>query len=85
LDFFNPVIPSSAAPVGDGTVLLKRLERLWRSFGFGLFLSIIGIGGSLLAVTVFPLIVLVVRDPLARQRRIQSVIRAAFKIYPDYA
>ena len=61
--------------------MLDRLDRLWRGFGTGLFLAVIGIGGSLLALTVFPLIVLVVRAPLARQRRIQAVIRASFKLY----
>ncbi|WP_161539689.1 lysophospholipid acyltransferase family protein [Paramagnetospirillum kuznetsovii] len=62
-------------------MLLERLDRGWRCLGTGLFLAVIGLGGSFLALTVFPVIVLFVRDPLARQRRIQSVIRASFKLY----
>ena len=60
---------------------LKRLDRLWRGFGVGLFLAVIGLGGSALALTVFPLIVLAVRDPVRRQRGIQSVIQGAFKLF----
>jgi len=62
-------------------VLLNRLDRMWRGFGVGLFLAIIGLGGSLLALTVFPLIVLVIREPLPRRDAIQAVIRASFKLY----
>ena len=60
---------------------LKHLDRLWRGFGVGFFLAVIGLGGSFLALTVFPLIVLAVRDPVRRQRAVQSVIQAAFKLY----
>ncbi len=60
---------------------LDRLERLWRGFGVGLFLAVIGLGGSLLALSVFPLIALATRDPTRRQRRIQWVMHLSFRLY----
>lgn len=61
--------------------MLPRLERLWRSFGTGLFLAIIGVGGSLLAMTVFPVIALVTRDRERRRLRIQRVLHRSFQLY----
>ena len=62
-------------------MVADRLDRLWRGFGVGLFLAVIGLGGSALALTVFPLIALATRDPIRRQRRIQWVMHASFKLY----
>ncbi|HLO76838.1 MAG TPA: lysophospholipid acyltransferase family protein [Magnetospirillum sp.] len=59
----------------------RSVERVWRAFGTGLFLAIIGIGGSLLALSVFPLIALVTRDPERRRTRIQRVLHRSFKLY----
>lgn len=61
--------------------MLHRLERLWRGFGTGLFLAVIGVGGSLMAVSVFPLIALLNRDPERRRRRIQRAVHWSFKLY----
>ena len=61
--------------------MLPRLERLWRAFGTGLFLAIIGIGGSLLAMTVFPVIALLTRDQELRRLRIQRVVHQSFRLY----
>lgn len=58
-----------------------RPERLWRAFGTGLFLAIIGVGGSFLAMTVFPLIALVTRDREKCRRRIQRVLHRSFQLY----
>jgi len=60
---------------------MPDLGRVWRGFGVGLFLAVIGVGGSLLAVTVFPLISLLSRDPRARQRRIQWLLHHLFRLY----
>ncbi|EPY03050.1 lysophospholipid acyltransferase family protein [Magnetospirillum fulvum] len=49
--------------------------------GTGLFLAAIGIGGSLLALTVFPLIALVTRDRCLRQKRIQAVLHRSLRLY----
>lgn len=61
--------------------MLRSLERLWRSFGTGLFLAIIGVGGTLLAMTVFPLLAAFTRDPEGRRLRIQWVLHQSFKVY----
>lgn len=61
--------------------MTARLERIWRAFGVGLFLAVIGVGGSLLALSVFPLIAVLTRDASRRQRRIQRVVHASFKLY----
>jgi 1-acyl-sn-glycerol-3-phosphate acyltransferase len=61
--------------------VLRRLERIWRAFGTGLFLAIIGIGGSLLAMTVFPLIALLTRQEECRRLRIQWVLHQSFRLY----
>ncbi len=58
-----------------------RLDLIWRAFGTGLFLAIIGVGGSLLAMTVFPLVAVLTRDPDRRRRRIQYVLHMSFKLY----
>jgi 1-acyl-sn-glycerol-3-phosphate acyltransferase len=57
------------------------LDRIWRSFGTGLFLAVIGVGGSALAISVFPLIALFVRDAERRRLRIQWVLHKSFQIY----
>lgn len=61
--------------------MLNRLEWCWRSAGTGLFLAIIGIGGSVMAMTIFPLITLLTSDPAVRQRRIQAILHHSFKVY----
>ncbi|MBI2241919.1 MAG: 1-acyl-sn-glycerol-3-phosphate acyltransferase [Magnetospirillum gryphiswaldense] len=54
---------------------------MWRAFGTGLFLAIIGVGGSLLAMTLFPLIAVVTRDLERRRLRIQRVVHRSFQLY----
>jgi len=66
---------------GRGLVSLDALDRSWRIVGTGLFLAIIGVGGSFLAVTLFPLIALVTRDRARRRLRIQYLLYLMFKIY----
>jgi 1-acyl-sn-glycerol-3-phosphate acyltransferase len=58
-----------------------RIDRIWRAFGVGLYLAVIGVGGSLLAMSVFPLIALLTRDAGLRQRRIQWVLHHSFRLY----
>jgi len=60
---------------------MYSIERVWRGFGTGLFLAIIGIGGTALAMTVFPMIAALTRDPERRRLRIQWVLHQSFKIY----
>ncbi|MGE5517517.1 MAG: lysophospholipid acyltransferase family protein [Bacteroidota bacterium] len=54
---------------------------IWRGFGTGLFLALIGVGGSVLALTVFPLITLAVRDRKRRRDSIQYVLHHALRLY----
>lgn len=70
-----------ASAWNGGGAVWHRLEMLWRSGGNALFLAIIGLGGTLLAMTVFPLIALLTRDPDRRRERIQSVLHTSFKLY----
>ena len=61
--------------------MMGRLDKVWRGFGTGLFLALIGVVGSLLALTLFPLLCLAIRDPVSRQRRFQYVLKLCFKLY----
>ena len=61
--------------------MLNRLDRLWRSFGIGLFLVLIGVGGSLMAVTIFPLLALVIRAREPRRQVFQWVLHHSFRLY----
>jgi 1-acyl-sn-glycerol-3-phosphate acyltransferase len=58
-----------------------KAEVLWRGIGTAFFLAIIGVGGTLLALTVFPLIALFTRQPDKRRLRIQFVLHGSFKLY----
>ena len=42
---------------------------------------LIGAGGSLMAVTVFPVLTVISRDPATRQRRVLYAIHLAFRLY----
>ena len=55
--------------------------QVWRALGVGLFLALIGVGGTLLAVTVFPLLALISRNPETRRRRIQGMLHHLFRLY----
>lgn len=55
--------------------------RIWRGFGIGLFLTLIGLGGSAMALTVFPLITVMSRPADRRQRHIQWVLHQTFRLY----
>ncbi len=58
-----------------------NLGKIWRAFGCGLFLTLIGVGGTIMAVTIFPLIALLSRDDEKRRRRIQWTLHVVFKVY----
>jgi 1-acyl-sn-glycerol-3-phosphate acyltransferase len=61
--------------------MIERLDKFWRGFGTGLFLALIGVVGSLMALTLFPLLWLVSRDRVRRQRRFQYLLKLSFKLY----
>jgi 1-acyl-sn-glycerol-3-phosphate acyltransferase len=62
-------------------VLLERAERVWRRFGVGFFLALLGLGGTLMALTLFPLVALTSRNPVRRRKRIQRMIQQSFRLY----
>ncbi len=57
------------------------IDHTWRLVGTGLAFASLGLGGALLAVTVFPLIALITRDDSVRVRRTQYVVHMCFKSY----
>ena len=57
------------------------LSQLWRGLGTAFFLSVIGLGGTLLSVTVFPAIVFCVREPNRRRRALQTTLHYLFRLY----
>lgn len=61
--------------------MAERFDKIWRGFGTGLFLALIGVVGSLMALTLFPLLCLVSPDRVVRQRRFQYALKLAFKLY----
>jgi len=60
---------------------MRWLDRSWRLIGTGLAFASLGLGGMFLAATIFPLISLATRDPVARVRRTQYVVHRSFRLY----
>jgi len=65
---------------GGGTVP-NSINYLWRLVGTGFSFATFFGGGLLLAVTIFPLIALAVRDQVRRVRATQAVIHHAFRFF----
>ena len=55
--------------------------RLWRVFATGLSFALFGIGALVLRLVLFPLLVLCVRAPEARQRAARTVVRLSFRAF----
>ena len=73
-----------AAPAGrDGCCrpMMQALDQGWRLLGTGLSFAIFGLGGLVLALTVFPLLTLLVRDPARCQAMAQAVVHRAWWLY----
>jgi 1-acyl-sn-glycerol-3-phosphate acyltransferase len=62
-------------------VLMRALSYAWRLLATGLGFASLGIGGIVLAATVFPLLRWTTRDEAVRARRVQAVVRASFRAY----
>lgn len=60
---------------------MDRLNYLWRLFGTGLSFSFFGIGGLVLAATVFPAINLCITDPARRVAVAQRTVHRAFRAF----
>jgi len=61
--------------------LKRQLNHIWRLFGTALSFSLFGIGGLLLGLLFFPMLFLVIRDPLQRQIAARKWIRRAFCLF----
>lgn len=66
---------------GGGAVLINALNYVWRLAGTGLAFACFFGGGLLLALTVFPMIALFVREEERRVRAVQAVIHRVFRFY----
>jgi 1-acyl-sn-glycerol-3-phosphate acyltransferase len=59
----------------------KVADRLWRIGGTGISFSLFGIGGALLAVTVFPLMMAVSPEREIGRKRVRYVIHLVFRLF----
>jgi 1-acyl-sn-glycerol-3-phosphate acyltransferase len=60
---------------------MNRLGQIWRGFGTALFLSLIGLGGTVMTLTVFPLVALFCRSSERRHLAFRKIIHLAFRAY----
>jgi 1-acyl-sn-glycerol-3-phosphate acyltransferase len=61
--------------------MFSQLTRPWRILGYGYAFAVLGLGGLFMASTIFPVIGWVTPDPILRQRRVQTIIQGAFRLY----
>lgn len=62
-------------------MLTRALSYAWRVPATGFAFCVLGVGGLVLALTVFPLLAVSSRDKLVRERRGQAVVRLSFQAY----
>ena len=67
--------------ISSWSVFTKKSNYLKRLFGTAVGFSLIGVGGLILCLTLFPLIALLNRDLRQRHDRVRFVIRYTFKVY----
>lgn len=60
-----------------------RVSLYWRVFATGLSFAVFGVGGLVLRIFVFPLLILVVREPERRIAVARNLIRHAFRAYVE--
>ncbi|HBS6040381.1 TPA: 1-acyl-sn-glycerol-3-phosphate acyltransferase [Klebsiella aerogenes] len=63
------------------TPLLQRLNRLWRAAMTGFCFALFGVGGLLLSLIWFNLLLIVVRDSTRRRRLARRSISASFRVF----
>ncbi len=61
--------------------MLSVAGRYWRMGATGVAFGVFGLGGGLLAITVFPLIMCVVPERELAQKRVRYVIHMVFRLY----
>jgi 1-acyl-sn-glycerol-3-phosphate acyltransferase len=67
--------------MGSTSVIVRRLERLYRQFATGVSFAVFGLGGLLMTVTVFPAINLIYRDASRRADVAQLVVRQSWRLF----
>lgn len=60
-----------------------RAGRLWRVLATGLCFALFGLGGLVLRLLVFPLLMLCVRTPAGRRRAARAVVRCSFRAFVE--
>lgn len=61
--------------------MIAALDRFWRLIATGLSFAVFGIGGLVMAVTVFPLFNLLVRDREKRAEMAQGAVHGVWRFY----
>lgn len=69
-------LPRNKARTAD-----HKIRQVWRLFATGLAFCIFGVGALLLALTLFPLMMLVIRDRTKRRHAAQFVICRSFRLF----
>ena len=64
--------------------MIATLERGWRVIATGIAFSSFGLGGLLLRVVYFPLLDLVVRDPLRKSRLARAMVSRSFAAFIEF-
>ena len=58
---------------------MNSIERRWRQFGTGISFALFGLGGLAMAVTLFPVLHLVYRDPVRRTAAAQRAVHGTWR------
>ncbi|CAH0533967.1 Bifunctional protein Aas [Vibrio stylophorae] len=61
--------------------LIRGLDKLWRIVGTGISFTMFGLGALLLTFFIFPLLTCRLRDPMAREVKVQQIISRAFRFF----
>lgn len=62
-------------------ILRQKIDHAWRWFGTAFSFAVFGVGGFLLPICVFPVLLVLPGDQNIRQQRAQKIIHYAFKTY----
>lgn len=78
--------PSAGGPQGttapeNGSERGHPLDRLWRTLATGLCFAVFGLGQLLLAVTLFPPLLVFIRDKARRQRLARRIVQQSFRAF----
>lgn len=56
----------------------QKINKLWRLFGTGLSFSAFGLGGLVIGFLVFPLVLIIIQDPIRRQAAARRIVGKSF-------